>query len=275
MKTKRKPTIKKLPKYENAGVATNPADPNRRVNTNQNDYVSYASMAANAGINTYAVSQSNKTGAQKNEAYAGTANQVGNAVVSKAIPVMGPIIGAKDTLVNTILKSNNATNVNPDTGETNYKKGWGAANEFAQPAHTTQINAISEAVQNPKDAYKGFEAGTAIWNPLFGQGMKAYDNMYGKDKDNYQNSQDLIDKNNKEQQDQQNLQNQQQADMYAYYQKQNQTQTYSKGGKYRPKIHFVEPVQGNQMYGNQVETFSEGGIVHAPELGGYFRKRIK
>ena len=170
---------------------------------NYGKYSGYAEIGASALGSAYGISQSNANGDYKANMYKNAANQTGNAVVSKAVPVMGPIIGAKDTIVGAIAKGTNTSNINPETGETTYKKGWAATGAgLAQPTHTRQISQITDAVQNPNDYGKVAMANLSVASPGIDMAVEAAQNMWGKDK--YGESQEIIDKNNKTQQDQQN-----------------------------------------------------------------------
>ena len=265
--TKRKPKIKKLPRYDDGGV--NPADPNRTkdgvfgsngsVNTNNNwssgdtnKAVKFSTEAANG------VSRGMSGPGDQSQKYGNSANNVVDAGISTYTP-WGEAAMTAQKAAKTFVPQK--TVVDPESGKA-YSQASNRTNQaFSDaftPMHTTAINDFSSG-----NAEKGVE------DILTGGVYNTLDNYFNGT--NQKNFDDATNKNNainKKNQDQQKAQQDQYNKMVNYYNQQNQSSQpqYSKGGKHKPKIHFVEPTQGNQMYNNAPQypddnhTFGDGGV---------------
>lgn len=252
-KTNKKP---KLRKYSGGGEANyNPSDPNRTTSgtgtpftINSGQGIAAGGAALQGGIGLY--NSYNNPKSTPTDNYKSARNTEG-AIVSSIAPAYGILHSAVGTTVDLASSQTNAGKMDASgnlTDRTMTKQDQ-VGKAFADPI----------AMLATRGSYKGG------WTDITG-------NAYADSLEEQAKS-DIA--TQKSQQEQQQAQQDQYNKMVNYYNQQNPQ--YSKGGKHRPKLlnpKFVSPQPGSQMiYGDKVETFEDGGIIHAPELGGYFKKR--
>jgi hypothetical protein len=175
----------------NQGLTTNGSNTQQAAGNNGLSGGQYAQMglsAVNAGADINRINKSDMSQDAKTSAYGDTANQIGDSTVQTIFPALAPAFAAKNAYQGML-----TSNVNPETGEKAYKKGFQASsNEAATPIHTRQITGVTDFVKDKSLA----NFGKMAWNFMEPGSAQVFDSakgIWGKDK--YAENQTAIDLN--------------------------------------------------------------------------------
>jgi hypothetical protein len=175
----------------NQGLTTNGLNTQQATGNNGLSGGQYAQMglsAVNAGADINRINKSDMSQDAKTSAYGDTASQIGDSTVQTIFPALAPAFAAKNAYQGML-----TSNVNPETGEKAYKKGFQASsNEAVTPIHTRQIKGITDFAKDT--SAQNF--GKMAWNLMDPGSAQLFDSakgIWGKDK--YAENQTAIDLN--------------------------------------------------------------------------------
>jgi hypothetical protein len=175
----------------NQGLTTNGLNTQQATGNNGLSGGQYAQMglsAVNAGADINRINKSDMSQDAKTSAYGDTASQIGDSTVQTIFPALAPAFAAKNAYQGML-----TSNVNPETGEKAYKKGFQASsNEAVTPIHTRQIKGVTDFAKDKSAA----NFGKMAWNFMDPGSAQLFDSakgIWGKDK--YAENQTAIDLN--------------------------------------------------------------------------------
>ena len=175
----------------NQGLTTNGLNTQQAAGNNGLSGGQYAQMglsAVNAGANINRINKSDMSQDAKTSAYGDTASQIGDSTVQTIFPALAPAFAAKNAYQGML-----TSNVNPETGEKAYKKGFQASsNEAVTPIHTRQFAGITAFAKDKSPE----NFGKMAWNFMDPGSAQLFDSakgIWGKDK--YAENQTAIDLN--------------------------------------------------------------------------------
>jgi hypothetical protein len=175
----------------NQGLTTNGLNTQQATGNNGLSGGQYAQMglsAVNAGADINRINKSDMSQDAKTSAYGDTASQIGDSTVQTIFPALAPAFAAKNAYQGML-----TSNVNPETGEKAYKKGFQASsNEAVTPIHTRQFTGITDFAKDKSLA----NFGKMAWNFMDPGSAQLFDSakgIWGKDK--YAENQTALDLN--------------------------------------------------------------------------------
>lgn len=258
----------------NQGLTTNGLNTQQAAGNNGLSGGQYAQMglsAVNAGANINRINKSDMSQDAKTSAYGDTASQIGDSTVQTIFPALAPAFAAKNAYQGML-----TSNVNPETGEKAYKKGFQASsNEAVTPIHTRQFAGITAFAKDKSPE----NFGKMAWNFMDPGSAQLFDSakgIWGKDK--YAENQTAIDLNQASQaeaynQQQLGLQQQQQnaintavqAGLAGYQQQDDINSNFAKyGGHQFPALTPTYKDNAGPMGQGLNNLYAMGGMFDGP-----------